>query len=125
MVADSLMRQMAPGVIDVQSVHQLTPDLAEPISQAGRVIFIDAGVGDIPGEVRIFPLELDGSLHGTHQTSPQALLALADALYGRCPPAHMVTITGENFELSESLSPVVAGAVAIAVREVCGLLKPP
>jgi len=38
---------------DVMSCHQLTPELAEAVSRAERVIFIDARVGPTPGTVEV------------------------------------------------------------------------
>ena len=41
---------------------------------------------------------------------------MAVDLFGRCPPAHMVTIAGGSFDLSERLTPPVAAAVPAVVH---------
>ncbi|MFN8530147.1 MAG: hydrogenase maturation protease [Anaerolineae bacterium] len=73
---------------DVITAVQLTPELAEPISRAARVIFIDAAVGEPPGAVRceaVVPAALE---HGfTHHATPSSLLASAAELYNRAPDA--------------------------------------
>ena len=106
--------------VDVLIVHQLTPELAQPISKAGLVIFIDAAVGDKPGEVYSLPiLPIEPDAQGfTHHVTPAVLLTYAQVLFGRCPAATMVSITGQSFDFSEHLSPVVAGAVDTAVAVV-------
>jgi len=114
--------------VAVLTVHQLTPELTEPISRAGRVVFVDAAAEGEPGTVNCFALEEAGklpALHGSHQTTPDALLAMAGELFGRRPPATMVTIVGESFEVSEALTPVVAAAVPEAVECIVALERQP
>ncbi len=103
--------------------HQLTPEWAEPISAAGHVIFVDAAVGETPGEVRCFPISPAPGRPGSHETTPDGILSMAGDLFGRCPPAHMVTVTGGSFEISESLTPTVAAAVPLAVMRIRRLLE--
>ena len=47
----------------------------------------------------------DGVALPAHASNPQSLLALARALYGKAPPAWLVTVAGTDFGLSETLSP--------------------
>jgi hydrogenase maturation protease len=100
--------------------HQLMPELAESLSHADRAVFIDASIEGETGDVSCAVLTGmdDGSLF-THHVSPEALLAGAEALYGHAPQAWLVTITGQNFEYGEGLSP----EVAYAVPEVCCLVQ--
>jgi len=99
------------------TAHQLTPELSEPISRAGRVVFIDAAAEGVPGEVRYVALSPASAYRpGSHESTPDGLLALAAVLFGRCPPAHMLTIVGHSFGLGETLSPTVEAAIPIAVR---------
>jgi hydrogenase maturation protease len=94
------------------ALHQLTPDLMEPISRAGRVIFIDAKAEGVPGTIEersLEPATTGGPF--THHATPEALLAGARALYGRCPPAKLITIAGGNFEIGHPLSPPVRAAL--------------
>ncbi len=125
-VAEAVVAALPDGAADVLAVHQLTPELSGLISRAAGVVFIDAAAEGEAGQVACFELrpEAAGSQpahQGSHLTTPDALLAMAGALFGRRPPAQMVTIVGESFELSESLSPVVEAAVAVAVERVVAL----
>lgn len=119
-VVEALERWLPDGA--AVAFHQLTPEWAEPISAAGHVIFVDAAVGDVPGEVRCFPISAAPGRPGSHETTPDGILAMAADLFGRCPPAHMVTITGGSFEISESLTPAVASAVPVAAARIRRLL---
>lgn len=122
-VAEAVAAALPPTAATVVTVHQLTPELAEPISRAARVVFVDAAAEGEPGGVDCFALDVvteqagSGPQYGgTHLTTPDMLLAMAGALFGRRPPAHMVTIAGEIFDLTEALSPVVEGAALQAVE---------
>lgn len=100
--------------------HQLTPELAEPISRAAQVIFVDAAEGDEPGAIGWAEVQPGASSHAfTHQVEPASLLAAAQELYGRAPvAAHLLTITGGDFGYSEGLSPAVERAVEEAVTKI-------
>jgi hydrogenase maturation protease len=113
--------------VSAHALHQLTPEWAEPISRAEAVVFVDAVAGGQPGQVECFGLnEEAGNLPapqpiGSHLTTPEGLLAMAAELFGRRPAACMVTIVGESFEVSESLSPTVEAAVPVAVSRIVAL----
>ena len=49
--AEHLRERLVELHATVTSCHQLIPELAEPVSRAERVIFIDARVGPTPGTV--------------------------------------------------------------------------
>jgi Ni,Fe-hydrogenase maturation factor len=59
-----------------------------------------------------------GSNPLAHSLSPQALLLLAEQLYGRAPKAVVLSIAGERFGMGEGLSPVVRRALPRAIRAV-------
>ena len=125
-VAEAARAALPEGAATVLTVHQLTPELAEPISRAGRVVFVDAAAEGEPGTVNCFGLEDTGQRPvlqpiGSHLTTPDALLAMAGELFGRRPPATMVTIVGESFEVSEALTPLVEAAVPEAVARIVAL----
>jgi hydrogenase maturation protease len=109
---------------DIDKVHQLTPELAQQVALAGLVIMVDASYEREPGKMHIRPLShpaQPGAI-GTHHTTPEELAALTIALYGQCPPVVVITMTGEDFELGEQLSPLIAQRlplVCAAVRQVC------
>jgi hydrogenase maturation protease len=104
------LREKLHGV-DVLAVHQLTPELAEPVSRADFVIFIDAAIGSVAGTIKSQCIEPQQSSVSTHHLTPPGLLHLVEVIYGRCPHAVALSITGQTFALGESLSPVVQAAL--------------
>jgi hydrogenase maturation protease len=99
---------------DIRAVHQLTPELAQQVADAERVIIIDASYDGVPGEVRIYPLSLTehANARGTHATTPEELAMLAECLYGQCAPITIVTMAGEDFSVGEEFSSVIASKIA-------------
>lgn len=110
--------------VDLIVVTQLTPELAEPISRAERVVFIDAAetADAAPGTVTTQILKPDPAAPGaifTHRVAPGGLLAAARNWYGRAPAALLITVQGADFGLGEGLSPAIAeqiDALRAAVR---------
>src|SRR5262245_312059 len=80
----------------VLACHQLTPEMAEPISRAALVVFVDARQGAEPGrvEVRAVRPDSDAAPAFSHHFGPGALLGLAHALYGAAPEAFVVSVDG-------------------------------
>src|SRR5258708_2343410 len=85
-----------PGV-EILTVHQLTLDLAEAISQSKMVVFADAAIGT-PGLVQSHRIGPDDSVADagpfSHAVHPALLLSCTRLLYGHCPPAYIVAIGG-------------------------------
>jgi hydrogenase maturation protease len=100
--------------VEILALHQLTPELAEPISRAHKVVFVDASADSTPGVITYRPVTptpaQDGSAF-THNTSPAGLLAGARDLYGSYPEGLLITIGGASFELGEMLSEPVQNAL--------------
>ena len=125
-VANALLVGFCDAETTVRCSHQWLPEMAEPISEVGTVIFIDASTELQPGEVRSQPVKPSATIPQslTHSMNPGVLLALAQQLYGNLPQAaHLVTIGGGSFELSEELSDTVRGAIPIALDQVKALLS--
>ena len=119
--AHRLAAMMDDADVEVVEAQQLTPEMAEPVSRADVVIFIDAACGTPAGKVEyhaVEPAAAAGSAF-THHTDPAGILQAASALYGRSPQAVAITVTGRSFEMGEGLSDEVAGAVA----EVLGIVE--
>lgn len=111
-VAERLRSLLTAEDVEVRTCHQLTPDLAEPVSRAGMVFFVDAQHGGDPGEISCVPVPAHYSdIAFSHDLSPTALLGFAEKIYGTTPPAFLVSVSGESFELGEQLSSPVAGAL--------------
>lgn len=123
--AQRLAETSLPAAARVLAVHQLTPELAEPISRAGLVIFVDAREGDGPGRVHWHAVAPGGggALAFSHELHPAALLGLARALYGACPPAIVVSVDGVDFEYGVVLSPAVQAALPEVLDRVRTLLS--
>lgn len=115
-VGSELSRQQSAPDVEVIVVQQLMPEIAEPISRADKVLFVDAVEGGTPGTVsgqRIAPA-LQSRLDSHHLT-PASILRLALDLYERCPEAFLLTVVGESFGPGEKFSAAVSGALP-AVR---------
>lgn len=90
-----------PG-LEIHAVHQLTPELAEPISRADRVIFVDACVQGARGEISLRSIRSAALPNAafSHHATPQGLLATARTLYGRAPDACLISVAGSDFSFS-------------------------
>jgi len=104
-----------PGVEGV-AAHQLTPELAERIGEAERVVFVDAGQGDIVLVRPVGPGRTAQALG--HTGDPRELLALAEALYGYHPEAWLITLPAPELGFGEGLSAAAEHGLAEALREV-------
>ena len=129
-VAEEAAAVLPDPPVSVLTVQLLTPELADPISRSDLLILIDAAAEGPPGEVRCFPIAAGSAAAaslaiGTHEVTLDRLLGMAQELFGHCPPAYMVTIAGESFEVSEALTPIVEAAVPEAVACILALGRNP
>jgi hydrogenase maturation protease len=110
--------------VEIITCHQLTPELAERLSQCRRAVFIDADAQGTPGEIhrRALRPQARGSSAFTHSCTPSGLLASAQQLYGHRPPAVVFTVSAQSFAFGESLSPIVSAALPEVVDQVCQLM---
>jgi len=122
-VAELVEAKRLAGV-QVIACHQLTPELADPISQARTVIFVDAAM-DLPGEVvQVSKIEPEGQHQVmVHTASPGGLLHLARSVFGQCPEAWLVAIPVAEMGIGEQLSPVAQLGVKCAVTRVVDLIQ--
>ncbi len=102
-----------PNSVEIIGRQQLTPDLAESVSQSDRVIFIDACADAAPGDVKIRDLAPKGENWGAfvHEMSPEVLLDCVKELYGKLPSAQLITIGGDDFSIGEGLTPIVQATI--------------
>lgn len=124
-VADRLRPLVDADRVLIVTCHQLTPELAADVAACARVVFLDASAASPPGELVCRALDAgDAQAAGLlHALGPDQLLVLARLVYGRAPPATLVTVGGADFELGDHhLSPLVAAAVECAVETVRQLL---
>jgi hydrogenase maturation protease len=93
----------------------LTPELADPISKAGSVVFVDASLEDAGG-VKLRELSpADSAQVFAHAADPRTLLALARDVLGRAPPGWWLTIPTESLAIGEELSTKAQNGIAEAV----------
>jgi hydrogenase maturation protease len=105
---------------DVQtlSCDLLTPELADPISRADSVVFVDAAV-DAPAEVQLRPLApADSSQIMAHAADPRTMLALARDVFGHAPQAWWLTIPVENMGIGEQFSALARQGAASAIQKI-------
>ena len=113
-----------PGVLTL-ACPQLTPELAEPISQARLVVFVDAAV-DTPREVQLRPLVPAESCQiMAHAADPQTMLALARDLFGHAPQAWWLTIPAQDLGFGEDLSTTAQAGFETALDRIRALASRP
>jgi len=125
-IASCLRNGLCDPETQIHSDQQWAPELAEPISQADLVIFLDASANVLPGEIACQLLRPASNLPAsfTHQTSPASLLALAGELFGSQPRrAYLLTIGGDSFDLVEGLSEPVRQAIPHAIERIKAILS--
>ena len=108
--------------LEVLASRQFTPEMAEPISTADTVIFLDCSATSKPGKISLHPVEATTrpARLMTHHMSPESLLWMSQELYGRVPRvAYMITVGGESFKMEERLSDAVRSS-APAVLTIVG-----
>ena len=120
-VADIVASWGLPHVRSL-SVHQLTPELAEPIAQSQLTIFIDACVDSNLSDIKVCNVaDLAGdlaklSLAGMgHQFDPRSLLLLVQQVYGKNPVAYLLLLPAVNLDFGEKLSDITCQGVEQAV----------
>lgn len=128
-VAEELQARNISHVSKIISTRQLLPELAEAISDADGVIFVDANSGLAAGRVQCItlasePASQEAALSTfSHQLTPQELLEGARTLYGRAPKGWLYSAGCKTFELGEQLSPrlkALVPAVASLIMEKIG-----
>jgi hydrogenase maturation protease len=101
--------------LEVIEAQELLPEHAELLARADGVLFLDASVAGTPGEVRgaqVLPCPARTAI--IHALTPEEVLGIARALFGRAPPAALVTIAGRDFAFGEALSAEVEAALPLA-----------
>ena len=83
------------------TVHQLTPELADRLSQAKRVLFVDADWED--REMHLERVSEERVTPG-HTFSPGGLLSLTYAVCGTAPEGWLLAVPGHDFNLGERIS---------------------
>lgn len=98
---------------------QLTPEMAETLARYERVCFVDAHTGAYPDDLNVAGAQaIFQSSPFTHHLTPDTLLALAQAAYGRAPQALVISVRGYQFGFRETLSPATSALADQAVARI-------
>lgn len=109
---------------DLLFVLQVTPELAELISEYDYVCFVDAHTGDYPEDLRFASVDAQFQTSPfTHHMTPQTCLALAETLDGHTPQAIAVSVRGHQFGFSHTLSTETALLAEEAIRRIASWLN--
>ena len=109
--------------VQVLKAHQLTPEIAESLSQVDLAIFVDAAAQGDPGTLHCEEINAGGAaLRFSHHLTPAALFQVASALYGTRPVAYSVSLTGKSFEHGDSLAPEIIQAIPRVVAKIRELI---
>jgi hydrogenase maturation protease len=122
LVVETVAGLRLPGV-ETLVAALLTPELADPISRAATIVFVDAAM-DAPREVQLRPCApAETSQIMAHAADPKTMLALARDVFGHTPEAYLLTIPVENLAIGEELSPLAREGMARAVEVLRGLAQ--
>jgi len=120
-VAEAIEELHLTGVRTL-SCGLLTPELAEPISKARCVVFVDAAI-DKDGKTQLRPLSpADSAQIMAHAADPRTMLALARDVFGHVPRAWWLTIPAQNLEIGEEFSTRAKVGLRDAIAEIKKIL---
>ncbi|MGZ4789512.1 MAG: hydrogenase maturation protease [Terriglobales bacterium] len=131
--AEQLEKKVSQPDVEILTLHQLTPEVAETCRRFQCVIFVDAASRDeagngTAGEVRVRKIQTQKDSAGratrfSHALSPDAIVDMSAQLYGANPRAFSVTMTGDDFGHGESLSATVTAALPLLVDRIEKVVK--
>jgi hydrogenase maturation protease len=107
--------------IKIIARQQWTPELAEDVSHAQSVLFIDCSVDAASGSIQLSPVEPAAAGQGiaTHHSGAAELLALSRDLFHSLPKnAQLLTIGAGSTALGEGFSEAVTAALPEACRRI-------
>jgi len=119
-VAGCLAASVTDEEVTIMAVHQLTPELAEPVSKAEMVVFVDASYEGKPGTWRcdeVKPAAATTQPLG-HHCGISGLLAYARAIFDASPRAFVISVAAQCFECQNELSPSVEEVLPEIVRHI-------
>ncbi|KEF41986.1 MAG: hypothetical protein ER33_08290 [Cyanobium sp. CACIAM 14] len=106
--------------------HQLTPELAETVAAAERLLVVDAWLAPAGcGPLLRTVVPARGWQGDSHRIDPGELLAMASFLFGRQAPAHELLVPAFDFSCGERFSPRLQRLLPQAQRLLRGWLEGP
>jgi hydrogenase maturation protease len=121
--AVELCRILGPGPWTILESLELTPEMAETVGSAGKVVIADADYRAGEPQLRLLDGNVPDSSPLTHSLSPEGLIATARLLFGFQGEAWLLGIPGEDFGLGRPLSAMARANIESATRLVRGLLS--
>jgi hydrogenase maturation protease len=111
--------------VDLVSMLQLTPEIAEAIAGYDRVFFIDAHTGDQSEDLMLTKVE-PCFQHSplTHHFTPQSCMEIVHSIYHKDPEAWLISIKGYLFEFEDKLSEPAVRTVDQAVQWLLSRIDP-
>ena len=119
--AKALEGKFGSSEVEILCLHQLAPELAQTASSFDCVIFVDATLpgavnASQPGEVRVSdlherPPRSDQAVYSFHASVSTHGSRNGGTVLSVRLKAFAITMTGENFEHGESLSPTISAAL--------------
>lgn len=117
------LRRDLPWAARIICAHQLTPEVAEDVSRADLVIFLDASSTGKPGTVRCQAVSARSRKPCfSHHLAPADLLGWCHRLYSAKPRAFLISVDGERFDYGQGLSVRALNAVPLVVERVSKLI---
>ena len=114
--SELLSAEVDAGLVEFLTDFQLQVEHSLDLAGRERVVFVDASVkADAPYEYRRVEPRRDESF-SSHAMSPAAVLDTHRTIVGEPPPAWVLAIRGESFELGDGLSPAAAHNLDAALR---------
>ena len=99
-----LAREVSDGLVEFLTDFQLQIEHSLDLAGRSRVVFVDASVRAPPPFEFVRTAPRRDATFSTHAISPEAVLDTHREVVGEPPPAWVLAIRGERFELGEDLT---------------------
>ncbi len=113
LVAERLGQRLQHPELQCIACGQLLPELAELVSESGRVLLVDASLSEPAGGIACRRVVADaaGLARLGHQVTAGGVWRLAEAAFGRAARGRLYTIGAAQLGFHQPLSPIVESAI--------------
>ncbi len=109
------LEALSPPDVELLTDFQLQVEYALDLRGRREVVFVDASL-DAPAPFTFVPaVAVEDASYSSHELSPGAVLRAYGMLFGEPPPAYVLALRGEAFELGEGLSEAAAANLEAAL----------
>jgi hydrogenase maturation protease len=110
--------------VTLQTVHQLTLDLAETLANFSLVLLIDAREAEPVGEIFTQKIQPSQNLPQpfSHYLVPAELLGVCQILYGALPEMILTGVNATNFEVGTPISAAVQASFPQLMAQIASIL---